>query len=127
PQNASVASHIGWLNRHQEQLLQQGFQIEQEGKDKQFYIGQTSLNIEVVEESDWFDVHAFAIFGSFKIPSIQLRNHILNHIQEFLLPNGDIALIPEEWFTQYEHLFHFAIKKNELQLHKAHIGVLHEI
>src|SRR5690606_24827461 len=95
PQNTSVASHIAWLNRHQEELLEQGFQIEQAVKDKRFYIGQTSLDIEVIEESDWFDVRAFAIFGTFKIPFIQLRDHILNHIQEFVLPNGDIALIPE--------------------------------
>src|SRR5690606_16148588 len=39
----------------------------------------------------------------------------------------DIAIIPEEWFAQYEHLFHFSLRKNSLQLHKVHIGVLHEI
>ncbi len=126
-QNTAVASHVDWLNRHQDELLERGFQIKQETKGKRFFIGQTSLDIEVVEKSDWFDVRAFAIFGAFKIPFIQLRDHILNHIQEFTLPNGDIAIIPEEWFAQYEHLFHFSIKKSELQLHKTHIGVLHEI
>jgi len=116
-----------WLNEFQPQLLNKGFEIKHATGDKQFFIGKTTLDIEVVEDNDWFDVNAFANFGPYKIPFIQLRDHILNRIQEFKLPNGEIAIIPEEWFAQYEHLFQFAIKKNSLQLHKTHIGVLHEI
>ncbi|MCA5004221.1 DEAD/DEAH box helicase [Sphingobacterium bovistauri] len=116
-----------WLNQNQENLLSKGYLIKQETGDKHFFIGKTTLDIEVVEDNDWFDVRAFANFGPYKIPFIQLRDHILNRIQEFTLPNGEIAIIPEEWFAQYEHLFHFAIKKNGLQLNKAHIGILHEI
>lgn len=125
--NPTIASYIDWINKHREQLLDKGFLIKQEVGDKRYFIGKTSMDIEVVEENDWFDVRAFAIFGEFKIPFVQLRDHILHRLQEFALPNGDIAIIPEEWFAQYEHLFHFSIKKGDLQLHKAHIGVLHEI
>ncbi|HMR17765.1 MAG TPA: DEAD/DEAH box helicase [Sphingobacterium sp.] len=125
--DSSIAHHIDWINKHQAQLVEKGFLVKQEVGDKRYFIGTTSMDIEVVEENDWFDVRAFAVFGTFKVPFIQLRDHILHHIREFALPNGDIAIIPEEWFAQYEHLFHFSIKKGELQLHKAHIGVLHEI
>lgn len=116
-----------WLNNYQAVLLEHGFQIKHATGDKQFFIGKTTLDIEVVEDNDWFDVRAFANFGPYKIPFIQLRDHILNRIQEFKLPNGEIAIIPQEWFAQYEHLFQFSIKKGTLQLHKSHIGVLHEI
>jgi SNF2 family DNA or RNA helicase len=116
-----------WLSNKQDELKEKGYSIKQETGDKHFFIGKTSLDIEVVEDNDWFDVRAFANFGPYKIPFIQLRDHILNRIQEFTLPNGEIAIIPEEWFAQYEHLFQFAIKKNGLQLNKAHIGILHEI
>lgn len=116
-----------WLNNNQSNLLEKGFIIEHTTGDKHFFIGQTSLDIEVVEDNDWFDVRAFANFGPYKIPFIQLRDNILNKIQEFQLPNGEIAILPEEWFAQYEHLFQFAIKKGSLQLHKNHIGLLHEI
>ena len=116
-----------WLSNTQDLLIHKGFIIKQETGDKHFFIGKTTLDIEVVEDNDWFDVRAFANFGPYKIPFIQLRDHILNRIQEFILPNGEIAIIPEEWFAQYEHLFQFAIKKNGLQLNKAHIGILHEI
>src|SRR5690606_1589687 len=33
----------------------------------------------------------------------------------------------EEWFARYEHLFHFATKKDALQFSKVHIGLLYEI
>lgn len=119
--------YIDWLNRYQQELEEKGFVIDQDVGDKRYFIGKTSMDIEVVEENDWFDVRAFALFGGFKIPFLQLRDHILNRIQEFVLPNGNVAIIPEEWFAQYEHLFHFALKKGELKLHKNHIGLLHEI
>lgn len=121
------ANVFEWLNNNQPELISKGFVIEHSTGDKNFFIGKTTLDIEVVEDNDWFDVRAFANFGPYKIPFIQLRDHILNKIQEFQLPNGEIAIIPEEWFAQYEHLFQFAIKKGSLQLHKNHIGVLHEI
>ncbi|WP_140937295.1 DEAD/DEAH box helicase [Sphingobacterium lumbrici] len=120
-------SIFSWLNENQSDLLEKGFAIQQETGDKNFFIGKTSLDIEVNEDNDWFDVRAFANFGPYKIPFIQLRDHILNRIQEFELPNGEIAILPEEWFAQYEHLFHFSVKKDMLQFNKAHIGLLHEI
>lgn len=121
------SSIFDWLNSNQELLLSRGFALEQNTGGQHFFIGKTSLDIEVVEDNDWFDIRAFANFGIYKIPFIQLRDHILNRIQEFKLPNGEIAIIPQEWFAKYEHLFQFAIRKDGLQLNKAHIGVLHEI
>src|SRR5690606_17022419 len=41
--------------------------------------------------------------------------------------NGEIAMIPEEWFAQYNHLFQFSTDKHELKLNKVHIGLLFEI
>src|SRR5690606_19578884 len=88
--SASAANSIEWVSMQQEQLLARGFRIRQETGDKRFYIGKTALDIEVVEENDWFDIRAFAIFGTFRIPFVQLREHILNRMQEFTLPNSDI-------------------------------------
>lgn len=127
PNKDTVSNVFEWLSNYQDELKNAGFQIKQETGSKHFFIGKTTLDIEVVEDNDWFDVRAFANFGPYKIPFIELRDHILNRIQEFKLPNGEIAIIPEEWFAQYEHLFQFAIKKDTLHLNKAHIGLLHEI
>ena len=122
-----VLSILEWLNDNQDALKEQGFIIQQNKEGKQFLIGKTSLNMEVEEENDWFDIKAMVQFGPYKIPFVQLRDHILNRIQEFVLPSGEVAIIPEAWFSQYEHLFHFSQTKESLQLHKVHLGLLHEI
>ncbi|WP_437919184.1 DEAD/DEAH box helicase [Sphingobacterium sp. LRF_L2] len=120
-------SIIDWLNNYQEKLLQEGFNIIQAKGDKRIFIGKTSLEIAVEEGNDWFDIKAVAFFGPYEIPFIELREYILNKNREFTLPNGEIAIIPEEWFAQYEHLFQFTLKKDSLQLNKKHIGLLYEI
>jgi SNF2 family DNA or RNA helicase len=58
---------------------------------------------------------------------MELRNHILNHKKEFILPSGEIAVIPEKWFSQYSNLLHFAEHGNELKLRKHHLGLIHEL
>lgn len=121
------ASTLEWISKHQEQLVNSGFQIIQETSSKRYFIGKTVLDIAVEEDNDWFDIKAIARFGPYEIPFIQLRNNILNNIKEFVLPNGEVAIIPDEWFAQYQHLFHFSTHKNELKLNKVHIGVLNDI
>lgn len=120
-------SLIDWLNTHQQTLLEKGFIITQAKGDRRIFIGKTSLQMAIEEGNDWFDIQAIAHFGQYEIPFIELREHILNKNKEFVLPNGEIAIIPDEWFSQYEHLFLFAANKNSLKLNKTHIGLLYEI
>lgn len=120
-------SAVEWINEYLHELEAHGFQVIQSENDKRFLIGKTSLSIEVNEKNDWFDIKAVVRFGDYEIPFIQLRQHILHRIQEFELPNGEIAIIPQEWFSQYEHLFQFSSNKEELRLNKTYIGLLNEI
>lgn len=124
---AEHESIIDWLNRNQPTLLDKGFAITQAKSDRRLFIGKTSLEMAIEEGNDWFDIQAIAHFGPYEIPFIALREHILNKNKEFTLPNGEIAIIPEEWFSQYEHLFLFATNKHSLKLNKTHIGLLYEI
>ncbi|MCL8000620.1 hypothetical protein M8994_20735, partial [Brucella sp. 21LCYQ03] len=116
-----------WLNKHVEQLADLGFVVEQQTGTKRFFIGLASVDMTVEENNDWFDLQAFVSFGPYKIPFVQLRDHILNRIHEFVLPNGEIAVIPEAWFAQYEHLFHFSSTTDGLKLNRMHVGILQDI
>lgn len=120
-------SAIEWVNEHLAELEQEGFHITQSHKEKRFLIGKTSISIEIAEENDWFDVKAIVRFGPYEIPFTSLRQHIINKQQEFELPNGEIAIIPQEWFSQYEHLFQFSSKKDEIRLNRVHIGLLNDV
>lgn len=119
------SSVFAWINHHYDILQEKGFKIEQKEDEKSILIGKTSLEMHFEEQNDWFDVKAFAQFGEFKIPFIELREYILNHIVEFPLPNGQIAIIPDTWFAQYKEVFEFSLK-DKLQLDKKYVGLVQE-
>ena len=120
-------SAMDWLRDNHAELNSRGFEIVQEDPNKRFFFGTTTLDLSVAEQNDWFDVRAMAHFGEYQVPFSQLRHHILNHIREFVLPNGEIAVIPEEWFASYQHLFQFSQDKDSIRLGRHHVGLLHDI
>ncbi|WP_257666199.1 DEAD/DEAH box helicase [Parapedobacter tibetensis] len=127
PNGMDSISVIDWLRNKNEDLQHLGFEIIQEDPHKRFFFGQTELDLSINENNDWFDVQAIARFGNYEVPFTQLRNHILNYIREFVLPNGEVAIIPEEWFAEYNHLFHFSESKKGIRLSKHHIGLLSDL
>ena len=118
---------MDWLNEFESTLKEKGFEVSQKEGEKQFVFGQMALDLEVREENDWFDVQALVHFGEFSIPFIELRHHILNHQREFILPSGMIALIPEQWFSQFSGLFELSGKKNAITLKRYHLGILQDL
>jgi len=116
-----------WLNQHHEELSQLGFEIEQPEGQKRYVFGTSKIDLEVKENNDWFDIYAVVYFGPYRIPFIQLKNHILNRKKEFTLPSGEIAVIPEKWFSQYGNLLHFSEGNTELKLRRQHIGLVNEL
>lgn len=115
-----------WLNENNKDLLAAGFEVEQEEKGRKFFLGNYKIDLEIKEGSDWFDIYATVSFGDFVIPFIDLRNHILSGKKEFMLPNGEIAVIPDKWFSEYSQLFSFAEQGKNLKLKKHHLGLIKE-
>ena len=126
--NASF-SVFEWVNQHYEVLIEQGYEIEQPENEghKRYVFGITKINLEVKENNDWFDINAIVYFGIYRIPFIQLKNHILHHKKEFVLPSGEIAVIPEKWFSQYGNLLHFSEGIDTLKLKRHHVGLVYEL
>lgn len=116
-----------WLNQYHDQLTAAGFEIEQPAGQKKYLFGTSKIDVEVKENNDWFDIYAVVHFGPYRIPFIQLKNHILNHKKEFTLPNGEIAVIPEKWFSQYGNLLHFSEGSQDIKLRRHHIGLVNEL
>src|SRR5690606_24914987 len=124
---ADAVSAMDWLRDKNDELRQRGFELMQDDPNKRFFFGRTELNLAVEEQNDWFDVRATARFGEYEVPFSQLRNHILTGTKEFVLPNGEVAVIPEEWFARYNHLFQFSQDKKGIRLAKYHVGLLNDI
>ena len=123
---ASTATIIEWLQFHPEILEQ--FEFTQNIPDKRYFLGEISVNKSIENKQDWFDIHIIAEFGVFKIPFMHFRNHILNNIHEYMLPDETIAILPNEWFTKYYELMLFSTQEKErLVLKKHHFEIINQI
>ena len=118
---------ISWVNENIEVLETQGFEIEQTSTSKRFVLGSNKIDFEIKQDNDWFDINAIVYFGVHPIPFIALKQHILHKKREFVLPDGDIAIIPEKWFTQYSSLFSLSDGNKQLKLKKYHIGLINDL
>ncbi len=118
---------IKWLDQYRENLQEAAFVVRQEKLERRFFIEKPTLEIRITMKDDWFDIYAIVSFGAYEFPFIKLKKNILNHIREFELPNGEIAIIPEEWFTQYRDLFPFMRQEgNNLRIKKHHYYLLQQ-
>ncbi len=112
---------INWLNRHKQKLEEAGFAFSQNRLDKVYSTDTQNLEIQIKEGEDWFDIYGNVQFGEFQIPFIKLKRHILSGIREFELPNGEVAILPKEWFTEYGDIIPFAkADGHNMRLKKYH-------
>lgn len=122
---ASNGNLIEQINKHLETLKKQNFQIDQAQLSKVYHLGESHISFNIQQNKDWFDLEALVKFGNFRIPFMRLKQYILSGNREFELPDGSIAIIPEEWFSRFSNLFDFADPKSDnLQIKKYHFGML---
>lgn len=119
---------INWLNFNQEDLKSNGFVITQNFSKTKFYLDRIELESNVAEnKNDWFDIHIVARFSDFEIPFIKFRNHILQNNRLYELPDGEIAILPEEWFARFRDIFSFShVENDKISLEKQHYVLLQE-
>ncbi len=116
---------INFINNNSNKIIEKGFIINQKFYEKKYYIGTIKLNLQVTDEQDWFDINGVITIGKYEIPFIKLRNHILSGKREYILPNKEIVIIPEEWFSKYKDIILFSEKNQDtIRLKKYHFQLL---
>jgi len=124
----SLYEAISWIAEHHDELQDSGIQLTQKNLDQKYFTGVQDLDLKITQSNDWFDVHAVVSFGEFNIPFVRFRKNILNGIREYKLPNGEIAILPKEWFTRYHDLFAFGkTEDSNLRLRNHHFTVISAI
>lgn len=115
---------IDWLQQHKKEL-EDCFFFVQTDTSLQFYLGEIKLTQEIASSPDWFDIRITVRIGEFQFPFIRFRKHILEGKREFILPDGQLALLPEDWFEKYSDLFAFGDGKQEdIRIRKMHLGIV---
>ena len=112
---------VNWLNQNAEKLNTLGFQLCQNQYEHHYSTEKQNLDIQIKADDDWFDIYAKVTFGEYQIPFIKLKKNILNGIREFELPDGTIAILPKEWFSEYQEFLPYTTHEgNKLRLKKFH-------
>ncbi|MCB0854414.1 MAG: DEAD/DEAH box helicase [Bacteroidetes bacterium] len=114
-----------WVSKYTQVIQEKGIAIVQENQEYKLNLLKPEVVMSTVESGDWFDIKAMVNIGAFSIPFIKFRNHILKGKREYLLPDGTVAILPEEWFSDFHHLMEvselrngetFSIKKYQVPL-----------
>ncbi|HUW93621.1 MAG TPA: DEAD/DEAH box helicase [Bacteroidales bacterium] len=108
-------------------LTEAGFILRKGSLDVPYNLEPVEMTISHQLVNDWFDLKAVVTIGDYKIPFTRLRRNILEGIREYTLPDGTVAILPEEWFTRYRGLFEMGRDEDEsLMVHKQHFSILSE-
>lgn len=118
---------LEWLNDNVAELGVLQMEVEQSEEFNKYFIGSREIKLEVKEQRDWFDIKAIVKFGEFSFPFLALRDNILKGKREFILPNGQIAVIPNEWFGNLAGMLEFSTSDEEIKLEKHHVGLIEEL
>ncbi len=118
---------ISWINRNINTLKDNEINILQPENENIYFFGEVKSDIRLDVKTDWFDIYGEVIFGSFSFPFLSLRKNLSEGQRELILPDGQIAIIPEEWFSTYSALFRFGNDfKSKLRVKKIHFMLLDE-
>jgi superfamily II DNA or RNA helicase len=114
-----------WINKNQEFIHSCEIEVQNEAN---YFAGRIEMLLNIEEQNDWFDVKAFAHFGELRVPFIRLKKYLLNEIREYPLPNGEIAILPQEWFSKYRETLQLGEKEGEaIRLKKHQYAVVEQL
>ncbi len=117
---------LEWVNEHKADLELKDIMIDHSNELSKYYFGKREVKFEVKEQRDWFDVKAIVYFGEFSFPFLALKSNILSGKREFMLPNGQLAIIPDEWFGKLAGMLELSLSEDDIQLEKHHLGLIQE-
>ncbi|MDO4229406.1 MAG: DEAD/DEAH box helicase [Capnocytophaga sp.] len=123
------ASYFQLLERKKE-LISAGFvinSVEINGKktetsSPQLFFSETNI------ENDWFDINIQVKQGETTFHFKELIQNIKNNNPIFVLPDGNLFIIPEEWFSRFGTLAKFVKEQQgKLQLPKSNYALLENL
>ena len=120
----SVSQQIDWLREYAPRLKEEGFDVVQPSGHI-YYIGPLSVEQSDTWQGDWLQTDVTVVIdgGRLRIPFRDLRDTILRGEQEYMLPTGEILLIPNEWLKRYSDLMLIGLPKGQgYQRHKSQIS-----
>jgi SNF2 family DNA or RNA helicase len=110
-----IQKGLNILNDKSQELYNLGIEIiftDKKDKPGKLFLGERKIELVFDENLDWFDIKAKILFGEFEIPFLRILNLIKQNKTSFLLPNGELAQIPEWLIEEYKTIFEFVKIEN---------------
>lgn len=119
---------VDWVRGYRSELERLGIGFTQKALRRPYYTASWEMDFSVREETDWFEIKAEVVLADGRrIPLIRFRDHILSGRREFVLDDGTVFFIPEEWFASYTEILLFAGGKGaSLMLQKSQYTLLNQ-
>lgn len=100
---ASEKTITEWIGKHR-QMLHESFLLTGNMGNTPYCLDEIRIEQSCDDGPDWFELHITVVIGNLRIPFSRFRKHILEEKREFLLPDGRMILLPDEWFSKYGNL-----------------------
>ena len=124
PDNAPEKTLAEWIDNHRE-MLQSSFQLTGNIGNAPYCFDEIRIEQSCDDEVDWFELHITVIIGNLRIPFSRFRRHILEEKKEYLLPDGSMIFLPEEWFSKYANILEKGIQTEKgIRLKRTFIGAV---
>ncbi len=120
----SLYNIVEWINENGTTLIRDDIELTQNGFKNSYFTGEVKLDFHYQTKEDWFDIQANVFLDDMRIPFIKFRKNIISGNREYVLPNGNVFIMPEVWFTRYSDLMQFAKESDDnLILDKMHFSL----
>ncbi len=95
---------------------------------KRFFTGKSDIQFTVEKSNDWFDISSCISFGAYQYPLMTVRELILSGKDEIILPNGEIAFIPLDWFERFSVVLSFTrVTGEDVRLPSHYLGLVQNL
>lgn len=113
-----------WIGKHRK-MIQQSFLLTGNTGNTPYCLDEIHIEQSCDDEPDWFELHITVVIGNLRIPFSRFRKHILEEKREFLLPDGRLILLPEEWFSKYGNLLELGTQtETGIRLKSTFVGAM---
>lgn len=98
---ADMQDLVKWAYAHRDALSACDIGVDVDDGGRRYFVGNWELLTEVEKGADWFDLRIVVEAGQYSIPFQRFFRNISSGDNCFVLPDGGVFLIPDEWFEQW--------------------------
>jgi hypothetical protein len=127
-ENPDVYCLLKEIARHSSTLKSMGFEFDVFYANKKYSFETPQIFTSLAANNDWFDLKINVKFQEFTFPFNKIIPNIIKGNNEFVLPDGTVAIIPEEWFSRYKDISVLAKQdEDSLKIHKSQLNLIQHI